>query len=278
MLDTNYYTIDEAVEVSGISKKHLENYIKVGKEVSIEKKGRRNVIIKKDFESWLDTRKSRLVSLNLQDYIMCLEFAINSYYAYKSTSDFGTTTQRDAGKFVSNFVIGKLGEIAVYKFLKSNFDIDIKLDFDIREAVVGQDITEIAKPRRGGKVYNPPKQRVAIKTTKFKNVWLVVPQKEVEDATRASDIYILTRVDLPMDHMIRILREHKALEKLKNVIPDFGDVKAEICGFTSRTDLQVNTPVSELPNPKQEIQPSYIMQSGIIQKNLTEWEKLLDQL
>lgn len=223
-------------------------------------------------------REFSLSKLNQEDYLKCLEFAIRSFYAYRSTSDFGTAQQRDAGKFVSNFVIGKLGELAVSYFLKRNFDVDTKLDFDLRDAVVGQDISEIAKPRRGARVYNPLRLRVAIKTSKMKNVWLIVPAKEVEDPERSSDIYIFDRVDLYLNHFIRILKEHSALAKLDTIIPPFEEIKAEVCGFIKKTDLISNPPVTRLPLPNQEIQSSYIMRSGNLCKSKEAWDRLLNEL
>lgn len=278
MTEELYYSIKEACVISGIPKKHLENYIKFGQELTMVKIRVRNYLDKAEFDKYISDRNDRMILLDRNDYIQCLEFAIKSYYSYKSTSDFGTTQQRDAGKFIFNFVQGKLGEIAVKKMLKNVFDVDISLDFSLREAVVGQDITEIAKPRKGGRVLNPLNLRVAIKSTKMKNYWLIVSQKEVEDTERNSDIYILTRVDLSLDHLISILKEHEALKNLNSIIPSYEDVKAEVCGFVRKSELMENKPVAELPDSGQEIQPSYIKNSGHVIKSRNEWKSLIDEL
>lgn len=276
-IDKNH-TISEASEYLSIPQKYLENYIKIGNEIKLTKVGRKKLVSHADIEAWKKQREFGFVKLNQEDYLKCLEFAIRSFYAYRSTSDFGTAQQRDAGKFVSNFVIGKLGELAVSYFFKRNFDVDTKLDFDLRDAVVGQDIVEIAKPRRGARVYNPLRLRLAIKTSKMKNVWLIVPDKEVVDPARSSDIYIFSRVDLYLNHFIRILKEHKALARLNNIIPPFEEIEAEVCGFIKKIDLISNPPVTRLPLPNQEIQSSYIMRSGMLSRSKDAWESLLNEL
>lgn len=273
-----HYTKEQASDLIGIPPKYLENYIKVGKELSFVRVGRRNMIAAAELEAWQAQRNFGLVTLDKADYIVCLEFAIRSFYSYRSTADFGTSTQRDAGKFISNFVIGKLGEIAVQKFLKRNFDIEIQLDFAIREAVVGQDITEIARPRRGGRVFNPLRKRVAVKTSKMKNVWLIVPEKEVTDAERTSDIYIFSRVGLYLDHLIRLLRDDDALQNISEIIPPFENIPAEVCGFIEKAPFIENDPVTMLPIQNQAIGLSYIKNTGELKRSSAEWVEMLNTL
>lgn len=278
MKSDNFLSFDEASKYLSIPLKYLENYVKIGGELKTTKVGRRKMLTKAGIEGWKKQHEFSSCKLSRDDYRRCLEFAIKSFYAYRSTSDFGTSQQRDAGKFVTNFVLGKLGEIATAKFLKSNFDVDTKLDFDLRDAVVGQDITEIAKPRRGGRVYNPLRLRIAIKASKMKNVWLIVSRKEVEDSERASDIYIFARVNLYLNHFIRILKGHKELFNLENIIPDFESINAEVCGFIKKSDLTAHSPVSILPSSDQKIQPSYIVNSGTLNKRREAWSNLIEEL
>lgn len=273
-----YYSINEACNNLHISEKCLTNYVKIGQELSMVKVGNRKVILTTELERWKIQRDFGYVILEKSHYIQCLEFAINSFYSYRSTSDFGTSTQRDAGKFIQNFVIGKLGEIAVKAFLKKNFDIDIQLDFAIREAVVGQDITELARPRRGGRVFNPLKRRVAIKSTKMKNVWLIVPENEATDEERASDIYIFSRVDLYLDHLIRLIRDHDSLRNIVKIIPPFENIPAEVCGFVEHENLIANPPVTILPIQNQKIGSSYIKKTGELEKNPGSWKAMLATL
>ena len=270
------YTFAKASEYLGLPKKFLENYAKIGGELVFAKKGRAYVIDQEELDRWTALRNYRTVSLEIEDYIQCLEFALRSFYAYTSTSDFGTATQRGAGKFVDNFTSGKLGEIAVRKFLKDKTGIDIKLDFALRDAVVGQDITEVSKPRRGPRVYNPPRLRVSIKTTKLKNVWLIVPQSELDDPARASDIYVLARVELSLDHAFRFLKGHALLENITDIIPEFEPLAAEVVGFVWKDELSAKDPVSEIPG--QAIKPSYILPSGELRCSDDEWKDFVSRL
>lgn len=274
----NFISYPEAENRSGISEKFLKNYFKVGLELPEYRFGNRKLLNTKEFELWCEQKEWRSVKINLDDYLKCLDFAIRSFYSYSSTSDFGTTTQRDAGKFVSNFTSGKLGEIAVRKFLKKRFDVDISLDFEIRDAIVGQDITEVAMPRRGPRVFNPPRIKIAIKTTKMKNVWLIVPENEVSDSVRQSDYYILARVGLHLNHFIRILREHSALNELKDIIPEFSPISAEVAGYAGINTLGSNPPVKMLPNPKQAIGLSYIINSGGLKKSVDDWINIISSI
>lgn len=268
-------TLKEASIIAGLPEKCLDNYIKIGKELPKEPYTR---ILEADFTAWLTQQRFGTVTLGRDDYIRCLEFAIESFYSYASSSNFGTSTQRDAGKFVTDFTIGKLGEVALQKFLKARFDVEISLDFTMREAIVGQDVVEIAPPRKGGRVFNTVKKRIAIKTSKLKNVWLIVPEKEVIDTHRTSDIYIFSRVDLFFDHLIRFLRDHKSLKNVKSKIPTFVDMSAEICGFVEKSTLMANAPTTDLPGQKTEIQSSYIRRTGELKKTEAEWTNLLATL
>lgn len=278
MPDDVYVSFTGAAKLIGIPEKWLTNYFKIGKEVDTQRIGRRILIDKNTLLMWKEQRDLRCVKLTREHYIRCLEFAIKSFYHYSSSSDFGTAQQRDAGKFITNFVIGKLGEIAVSVFLKREFDVDVKLDFEIRESVVGQDITEIAKPRRGGRVYNPPAKRIAVKTSKMKNIWLLVSEQEVKDPARKSDVYIFSRVDLFLNHFIRFIKGHEALASVNEMIPSFIEMNAEVCGFVTHEQLMEKPPVKMLPQPKQEIQSSYIIKTGELKKSKNEWQNMIDEL
>ncbi|WKZ71103.1 MAG: helix-turn-helix domain-containing protein [Melioribacteraceae bacterium] len=273
-----YLNFNDAASYLEITRKYLENYVKAGREIPFKKRGRSNTILIEDLDKWKNQKIFSTVLLDRDDYIECLEFAIRSFYQYRSTSDFGTSQQRDAGKFITNFVIGKLGETALKKFLFREFQIEIKLDFELRDEVVGQDITEIIITRNGRRLANPPKQRVSIKTSKIKNVWLVVSANEVDDINRSSDIYVFTRVDLFLNHFIRILKQHDSLKNLTSIIPDFSIMEAQICGYATREQLLSDGIVNILPISNTQIQPSYIKAVGELAKTREEWNVFINNL
>jgi len=112
----------------------------------------------------------RTVDLNKDDYALCLDFALAQHFRNYVQSDFGTGRQREFGQKITNWVKGQLGEVAVKKFLKREFNVDIELDFDIRDKIVLQDITAV---KENGKM-RTPKIGIGIKSSKPKSAFLVL--------------------------------------------------------------------------------------------------------
>ena len=271
----SYLSFDEVAKELGISRKALENYVKIGEEIKAERLGRRYVIPQAEVERWKALRAFRTVMLDREDYIKCFEFAVQSFYHYPSTSDFLGSRERGIGKWAEDFIPGKLGEIAVAKFLKLHFKVNIKLDFSIGQGIPAQDIIEVAKPRRGPDTYNPPRIRTSIKTTKIKNVWLAVPEKEFKDPARASEAYILVRLDLPLNHLARFQRETPLFERLRDLIPVFEEIPAEVVGYAWRDDFK------HYPNgiPEASIErPHYALKSGQLRASMADWNEYIDRL
>lgn len=274
--EPGHLTFDEAAEYLGIPRKYLDNYAKKGHEIPYTHGYRRRLIIaKEELDSWKERRQFRSVELTKGDYVKSLEFGVGSFYRYSTTINFRGPTQRGAGKFVTNFTEGKLGELAVKRFFNAHFNVDLTLDFTFRDAIVGQDISEVIRSQRGMRVSNPPRLRVSIKTTKLKNVWLAVGQKEVESPLRTSDVYILSRVELPIDHFFRLFKEHEALTGLREEIPDLSfPLKGEVAGYAYKDEL--DGPVEQINGQK--IQPSYVKRSGELLSSVSEWKDFIDKL
>ncbi|MBI5470502.1 helix-turn-helix domain-containing protein [Candidatus Kaiserbacteria bacterium] len=254
----------------GVPQKALENFVKAG-EIVREKAGRYWMTDRAELDRWKNDYTTRSVLLSEEEYRKCLDFAIRSYYGGFAMTNFGTRTQRDVGQFLFNSVQGKLGEIGLRKFLNEKFKIKITLDFDVRGVVVGQDISEVQR----GRIVNPPKMRVGIKSTKERNMFLAVPQSEVEQPERSSDIYILVRVALPSDHFLRFARTFEPLSNIRTSIPEFEPIRAEVAGFVYKEDLQ---------GPAQQVlgqdlaKPNYFCHSGALKKSDSDWKSLIEQL
>ena len=71
----------------------------------------------------------------------------------------------------------------------------------------------------------------------MKNVYLFIASKEFLLEQRQSEVYILTRVDLPVNHVLRFLRDHPSLESSRALIPDFEPFPVQAAGFAWRADL-----------------------------------------
>ncbi len=274
----NMLTFRKCAEKLGIELRSLENYAMHGRELEYEKINRIRYIHESELERWHNQRQSSLIQLTRDEYLRCAKFAIRSYYWSSARADFATSRQRDAGQIYTNYVFGKLGEMALQKFLLQHFQLNVRLDFEFRNGVVGQDIIEIAIPRRTPRVYNPPAIRVAIKTTKMKNVWLIVGQKEIEDSSRLSDAYVLVRIDLPQDHLFRLLRNEPSFSSLTKSIPEFENIGAEIVGFAWHGNLSEIGLTNRIPDLNFAIQPSYIMRSGDLHRSQDAWRQFCNRL
>lgn len=267
-----------AAEYLGIEEKLLKNYEATGGELSrvIPPSKKRLAFAKTELDRWKTNFDSCCVALDMEDYLKCLEFAVSSYYGANSRSDFGAPQQRDIGKFIDNYTSGKMGEIAIKKFLEARYGCSIKLDFGVHPSEVsGQDIVEVVTKSGTKLITNPPRIRVAIKTSKMKNVWLVVSKTEVERSVRASDVYVFVRVDLPPDHLFRLVRTHPSLSNLKDMIPELDHVIGQVVGYATYEDLRSETVSEVLPGSEQKIMPSYILRTGRLR---TDWKSFVGWL
>src|SRR3989344_1707480 len=153
----------EAVEFLGLDEKTFDNYFKNAAEFPCLDRngGRGRFYFDEDtLRKWKDGLAWRTVDLNKDDYALCLDFALAQHFRNYVQSDFGTGRQREFGQKITNWVKGQLGEVALQKFLKREFGIDVGLDFKIRKKIVPQDIISI----NVGRKKRVPKIVVSIKS------------------------------------------------------------------------------------------------------------------
>lgn len=196
----------EAVEFLGLDVKTFDNYFKNAAEFPcLERNGGRGMFYFDEgvLRKWKEGLLWRTVELDKEDYALCLDFALAQHFRNYVQSDFGTGRQREFGQKITNWVKGQLGEVAVKKFLKREFDLDIKLDFDIRDQIVLQDIIGVEYRRK----MRIPKIGVGIKSSKPKSAFLVLGENEIKIEERRSDVYIYCRPDIPDDHLLRLTKE-----------------------------------------------------------------------
>lgn len=274
-------TKKEAIEYLGLDDKTFDNYFKNATEFPcIDRNGGRgrfyfdqDILFK-----WKEGLAWRTVELDKEDYALCLDFALAQHFRNYVQSDFGTGRQREFGQKITNWVKGQLGEVAVKKFLKREFGLDVELDFDIRDNIVLQDITGISE---NGKI-RTPKIGVGIKSSKPKSAFLVLGENEIKIKERRSDIYIYCRPDIPDDHLLRLTKEeiNEAVKnkphysKYKDLMPDFVNIPCEVAGWCHYTDLRE---VSGIPG--QDFDGiRFVIESGRLKKARKDWEKLIKQL
>ncbi|MEK7522107.1 MAG: hypothetical protein AAB569_00860 [Patescibacteria group bacterium] len=271
----------EAVEYLGLDEMTFGNYFKNAAEFPcLERSGGRgrfyfdeSVLCK-----WKDSLVWRTVELDKEDYALCLDFALAQHFRNYVQSDFGTGRQREFGQKITNWVKGQLGEVAVKKFLKKEFNINIELDFDIRDKIVLQDITGVEDKGEMRK----PKMGVGIKSSKPKSAFLVLGENEIKIKERRSDIYIYCRPNIPDDHLLRLTKEEirEAVKnkphysKYKDLMPDFVSIPCEIAGWCHYSDLREVKGI-----PGQEFDGvRFVKESGLLRKSKKDWEELMGQL
>jgi len=111
----------DAVKFLGIDEKIFENYFKNADEFScVPRKGKngRFLFEEEQLKKWKEDYDWRTVNLDLEDYALCLDFALAQHFRGYVLSDWGTSRQREFGQKITNWVKGQLGEVAVKKFLK----------------------------------------------------------------------------------------------------------------------------------------------------------------
>jgi len=277
----NKLTKKEAVEYLKLDEKTFDNYFKSAEEFPCLDRngGRGRFYFDQDvLDEWRDGFLWRTVELDKDDYALCLDFALAQHFRNYVQSDFGTGRQREFGQKMTNWIKGQLGEVAVKKFLKREFDVDVELDFDIRDEIVLQDITGVIE---NGEL-RVPKIGVGIKSSKPKSAFLILGENEIKIEDRRSDVYIYCRPNIPDDHLLRIAKEEVIeavkgkphFSKYKDVIPDFVNIPCEIAGWCYYTDLRETNKI-----PGQDFDGvRFVKESGLLRKSKEDWQELIQKL
>ncbi|MBA7513762.1 hypothetical protein ES705_05780 [subsurface metagenome] len=271
----------QAVQLLGLDKKIFENYFKNAGEINClprtSKRGR--FLFKEDeLKQWLEAYKRRILKLSIDDYKLCLDFALAMHFRGYVLSDWGGGRQREFGQKISNWVRGQLGEVAVKKFFKREFDVDVKLDFNLHKEIVPQDIIGVLEK---GKI-REPKINIGIKASKPKNAYLVLGKNEVVRPERRSEFYIFCRPDLPDDHLLRIARkqivatvkEEQHYPVYKDKMPSLSSIPCEVAGWCLISELEEVTSI-----PGQSFEGiRFVRKSGLLYRSREKWKELLSRL
>lgn len=274
-------TKQQAIEFLGLEDKTFDNYFKNAEEFPALKRDKargRFLFDEEALKKWQESNRWRTIELTFDDYAVCLDFALAMHFRGYVTSDWGTGRQREFGQKLTNWIKGQLAEVAVQKFFKKEFKVDIDLDFGMHDGIVPQDIIRITE---NGKK-REPKLGVGIKSSKPKSAYLVLGENEIILAERKSDVYILCRPDIPDDHLLRLTRE-KVAEAVKNQpyysvykdkMPAFENIPCEIAGYCWIKELEK---VKSIPG--QEFDGvRYVKKSGLLHRDKKDWEVLIKQL
>ncbi|MBT6935976.1 MAG: hypothetical protein HN982_00150 [Candidatus Marinimicrobia bacterium] len=241
-------TKKEAIKFLEIPEKDFENYHKKSEEIIGYKKRNRWYFDKNELIKWNDIRIHNTITLSLEQYEECFEFAIKM--AYSGLTKFGIRGTRSEVQLADDVILGIMVEVALKDFLKLNFNYEVVLDMDVHtDNITPQDIVGIVESGRE----RQPNLDIGVKGSKFKNCFLVLGENEYTRDDRKSDIYVFGRVGLPSDHLFRILRDHsffnkvsKTLEvwkkkypddKKRNTIDELTSVDVWICGYCEHKEF-----------------------------------------
>lgn len=274
-------TKKEAIAFLGLDGKTFDNYFRNAEEFSSLKRRKargRYLFDEDELKRWQESYQWRTIELTFEDYVVCLDFALAQHFRGYVLSDWGTARQREFGQKITNWVKGQLAEVAVQKFFKKEFNVDVELDFRVYDEIVPQDI--IAVIEKGNK--RKPKVNVGIKSSKPKSAYLVLGENEVMLKERKSDVYIFCRPNIPDDHLLRLTRE-KIIETIKNQqhypsyknqIPHFQKVPCEIAGYCWIDELEKATSI-----PGQDFDSlRFVKKTGLLHREKKDWEDLLKKL
>ena len=240
---------------------------------------------KTDLDAWIKNRATKIELLEKEDYAKCFDFALAMHYRGYTAADWGTGRKRELGQNLTNWIRGQLGEIAVQKFILKHFKVLVELDFELHEEIVPQDI--IGVKTQSGK--RDPKLKIGIKATKFRNSFLVLGAADVEPDNRRSDIYVLTRINLPDDHLMRIakteleelLKHQKYFSSYKGQMHDFEPVPCEVVGFIKVEELDKVSDSAQLAKILGTRNPEgyrYVKPSGSLHYSSSAWSNLVAKL
>ena len=108
--------------------------------------------------------------------------------AYSSKVSHGTGIRgvRSEVQMADDFILGILAEHGVKKFLKEKYGVEVELDTEVHlDHITEQDFIGI---KENGKIRNL-KIGVAVKSSKWKSCFNVIPPIEYESNNRKSDIF-----------------------------------------------------------------------------------------
>jgi hypothetical protein len=222
----------------------------------------------------------------MREYERCFKFAIEM--AYSGLTKYGKIRgNRSEVQLADDVILGILVEMGLKKFLKKKFDLEITLDMDVHTGVITpQDVIGVIEKGK----QRIPALDLGVKGSKYKSCFMVLGKNEYEKKGRKSDAYIFGRVDLPSDHLFRILRNHSFFKKARNTLekwkkkhPDdrkrktidgLKTINVWICGYSWHKELNRR---KSIPGQKFE-DFRYVKNVKDMHNSDKDWSKLIKNL
>ena len=165
--------------------------------------------LENEFGNWLENRLDpNLIFLDEHDYLNASINALKTYGNIAGT-DYGSSRQRDKVQMWSDMIRGYLGEIAVKKKIKNDFNINVHLAHEEGKLDEYKD-SDIPKIKSQDGSIRENKLKVSIKATKWSGVWLDCPG----DQYNHSDAFILVKINTGTEHLMSFLKNLKFFENI----------------------------------------------------------------
>jgi hypothetical protein len=271
----------EAISFLNINEKNFDNYFKASKEIPSEKIRGRFYFKESDLHEWDNLRKARTVALSIKEYEKCFEFAVKMVYASNSSHGTGIRGARSEMQHADDFILGILAEHGLQKFLSEKFNLQTEIDIEVHpDHITPQDITSVKM--KG--VWREPNLGIAVKSSKIKSCFNILPELEYENQNRRSDVYIFIRVDLPSDHLFRILRDHSFFKNVKEFLDEsdgfrkievLKEINIWITGFNWHDELDK---VKSIPGLRFENGYRYVKSVSEMHNTDDDWRKLISKI
>lgn len=273
-------TTKEAVSFLRIPEKHFKNYFESSGEIKGTKVRNRWMFSEFELTQWANNKINSTVELTLAEYEECFQFAIKMAYSTNSRHGTGIRGQRSEVQMADDFILGILAENGVAKFMQEKYGISVGLDMEVHpQHITPQDIVSISN----GTSTRVPNVNIAVKSSKIKSCFNIIDPLEYETPGRRSDVYIFARVDLPSDHLFRILRDHSFFKSVREFLDDSEEfrkigvlktVPIWVCGFSYHGEFDK---VEEIPGQTFNGE-RYVKRVGEMHHTEDEWKDLVSKL
>lgn len=237
---TLYRALVEKFKSYSIPENTWFSWAKNGHEVTLTQPiGNKYVCSESDAIKWEQRKKSNLVKLDRATYERCIRFAFQmALNNTKSTAQYNTNSRRGKEEVITDCLLGILGEEALSR-KALEYGVGIKVNNVVEDGIPSDDITQITtdiKKPKSRQVWMNPSKNVSVKSTKMSNCLLAVPQSQVDNNNRKSDLFALIRVDLPFDWMFELYQSHPIVSDLfdKDSLVHVDEVTCELVGWTRK--------------------------------------------
>jgi hypothetical protein len=154
-------------------------------------------------------------------------------------------SERSLGEFLEHFIRGKLAEFALKNFLEETFKIETLIDIDLPIFIEGKFLPDILAFKTN-EHWHSARFWVEIKAVTGQQRWMLIPTTSVTGGKHTQPrpycAYINCHVDLPQDHVARLIKYAPEIAKKmspewKEKLVDIEGVNVAILGYALYQDI-----------------------------------------